>query len=145
MFGDYGAGPNHTLPTGGTARCFSGLSVHTFLKKQTMLQLRPPGDGGGLAAMEDAEKMGLLEGLHGHARAARLRLEAAAAAAASSQPQRTPGGGSGGGEDRIKLALPKGRMQDNVLELMREAGLNVELKGRVLRPKIRSFPDWDIK
>ncbi len=98
--------------------------------------MQPPADGH-VVLMADAEAMGLLEGLHGHARAARLRLEAGAACVA--QPARLIEA------EKIKLALPKGRMQENVLELMREAGLAVELKGRVLRPKIRSLPDWDIK
>jgi hypothetical protein len=110
--------------------------VHTFLKKQTQLHLQPPSDDR-QSLMADAEAMGLLEGLHGHARAARLRLDAGAACAA--QPARPLD------SDKIKFALPKGRMQDNVLELMREAGLAVELKGRVLRPRIKALPDWDTK
>ena len=32
VLGDYGAGPNHTLPTGGTARSTGGLCVFTFLR-----------------------------------------------------------------------------------------------------------------
>ena len=39
VLGDYGAGPNHTLPTGGTARSFGGLSVHTFLRPRTWLRV----------------------------------------------------------------------------------------------------------
>jgi phosphoribosyl-ATP pyrophosphohydrolase/phosphoribosyl-AMP cyclohydrolase/histidinol dehydrogenase len=39
VLGDYGAGPNHTLPTGGTARSFGGLSVHTFLRPRTWLRI----------------------------------------------------------------------------------------------------------
>ena len=39
VLGDYGAGPNHTLPTGGTARSFGGLSVHTFLRVRTWLKI----------------------------------------------------------------------------------------------------------
>ena len=39
VLGDYGAGPNHTLPTGGTARSFGGLSVHTFTRVRTWLQI----------------------------------------------------------------------------------------------------------
>lgn len=39
VLGDYGAGPNHTLPTGGTARSFGGLSVHTFLRHRTWLRV----------------------------------------------------------------------------------------------------------
>jgi phosphoribosyl-ATP pyrophosphohydrolase/phosphoribosyl-AMP cyclohydrolase/histidinol dehydrogenase len=39
VLGDYGAGPNHTLPTGGTARSYGGLSVHTFLRLRTWLNV----------------------------------------------------------------------------------------------------------
>jgi histidinol dehydrogenase len=37
--GDYAAGPNHTLPTGGSARFASPLSVHDFLKRYSVLEL----------------------------------------------------------------------------------------------------------
>ena len=39
VFGDYGAGPNHTLPTGGSARVFGGLSVLSFLRCRTWLRV----------------------------------------------------------------------------------------------------------
>ena len=39
VLGDYGAGPNHTLPTGGTARSCGALSVATFLRVQTWMRL----------------------------------------------------------------------------------------------------------
>ena len=39
VLGDYGAGPNHTLPTGGTARSFGALSVLAFLRAQTWLEV----------------------------------------------------------------------------------------------------------
>jgi hypothetical protein len=39
VLGDYGAGPNHTLPTGGTARSYGGLSVHTFRRMRTWLRI----------------------------------------------------------------------------------------------------------
>lgn len=35
VLGDYGVGPNHVLPTAGTARYTGGLSVHTFLRIRT--------------------------------------------------------------------------------------------------------------
>jgi histidinol dehydrogenase len=41
VFGDYGAGPNHVLPTGGTGRFSSPLGVATFMKRQTVLELAP--------------------------------------------------------------------------------------------------------
>lgn len=68
VMGDYGAGPNHTLPTGGTARHTGGLSVFDFLAVRTWLQLDEPAV---LAA--DAAALGRIEGLEAHARAADRR------------------------------------------------------------------------
>ena len=42
VLGDYGAGPNHTLPTGGTARSTGGLSVFTFLRVRTWMRVDDP-------------------------------------------------------------------------------------------------------
>ena len=73
VFGDYGAGPNHVLPTGGAARSHGGLSVATFMKMQSRLQITDP-----LAAqsiIEDACQLGRLEGLIGHARSAAIRIK----------------------------------------------------------------------
>lgn len=72
VFGDYGAGPNHTLPTGGTARFTGGLSVFHFLKVQTQLQITEP--TAAMPMMQDAVRMAEMEGLSGHAAAARRRL-----------------------------------------------------------------------
>jgi phosphoribosyl-ATP pyrophosphohydrolase/phosphoribosyl-AMP cyclohydrolase/histidinol dehydrogenase len=72
VFGDYGVGPNHVLPTGGTARFAGGLSVFQFLRVRTWLRM--DGDAGtrrGVAA--DAETFARLEGLEAHARAAARR------------------------------------------------------------------------
>jgi len=68
VFGDYGAGPNHVLPTGGGARYTGGLSVLTFLKIQTWLELE---ESSILAA--DSAELARLEGLEAHARAAEKR------------------------------------------------------------------------
>jgi histidinol dehydrogenase len=68
VFGDYGAGPNHVLPTSGTARSTGALSVVTFLRARTWLRLDDPGV---LAA--DAAALARLEGLEAHARAAERR------------------------------------------------------------------------
>jgi histidinol dehydrogenase len=70
--GDYVAGPNHVLPTGRTARFASGLAVHDFLKRTTLLacgreqfaQLAPA-----------AVALARAEGLEAHARAVEIRLE----------------------------------------------------------------------
>ncbi|MCK6439198.1 MAG: histidinol dehydrogenase [Planctomycetes bacterium] len=70
VFGDYGVGPNHVLPTGGTARASGGLSVFTFLRVRTWLEM----DSNALGPIiEDAAALGRLEGLEGHARAAEMR------------------------------------------------------------------------
>ena len=50
VFADYGAGPNHVLPTGGGARFQSGLSVTTFLRAPTWMTMKEPGVIGGDAA-----------------------------------------------------------------------------------------------
>lgn len=72
VLGDYGAGPNHVLPTGGTARHTGGLSVFTFLRVRTWLEMDDGEDGRVL--VEDAAALARIEGLEGHARAALARL-----------------------------------------------------------------------
>ncbi len=71
VFGDYGLGPNHTLPTGGVARFKGGLSVFDFLRVRTWLRM----DGGPATAktVADAAALARLEGLEAHARAAERR------------------------------------------------------------------------
>jgi histidinol dehydrogenase len=69
--GDYFAGPNHVLPTGGTARYASALSVDTFIRKQSIIsytetRLRDTGEA--IAAFAEAED------LQAHAEAIRTRL-----------------------------------------------------------------------
>jgi len=73
VFGDYGAGPNHTLPTGGTARSAAGLSVSHFLRLRTWLRIDDPRAAAGL--IEDTERIAQIEGLVGHQRSARLRVK----------------------------------------------------------------------
>jgi histidinol dehydrogenase len=80
VLGDYGIGPNHTLPTGGTARYTGGLSVFSFLRIRTWMRVDD-----GLAsqpAVRDAVRLARLEGLEGHARAAERRLTDAGESAA---------------------------------------------------------------
>ncbi|HET8712652.1 MAG TPA: histidinol dehydrogenase [Gemmatimonadales bacterium] len=73
VLGDYGAGPNHVLPTAGTARATGGLSVFTFLRVRTWLRI----DDGAAARplIEDAAWLGRVEGLEAHARSAEQRLD----------------------------------------------------------------------
>jgi phosphoribosyl-ATP pyrophosphohydrolase/phosphoribosyl-AMP cyclohydrolase/histidinol dehydrogenase len=72
VLGDYGAGPNHVLPTAGTARLQGGLSVYTFLRVRTWLRIDDPAAARPL--VEDAAWFGRVEGLEGHARSAERRL-----------------------------------------------------------------------
>ena len=67
-FADYGIGPNHVLPTGGSARYQSGLSVLTFLRSPTWLALTDP-----FPIRADTAALARIEGLEAHARAAELR------------------------------------------------------------------------
>jgi histidinol dehydrogenase len=70
--GDYLAGPNHVLPTGGTARFFSPLGVESFLKRMSVLRFEPPK----LRELgADVIRLAELEGLTGHARSVDLRLQ----------------------------------------------------------------------
>jgi phosphoribosyl-ATP pyrophosphohydrolase/phosphoribosyl-AMP cyclohydrolase/histidinol dehydrogenase len=71
VFGDYGVGPNHVLPTGRTARSVGGLSVLNFLRVRTWLRCTDPGNGKGL--IEDSAWLARQEGLEAHARAAEIR------------------------------------------------------------------------
>ncbi len=69
--GDYLAGPNHTLPTGGTARFTGALSVETFLRHTSLIHFnREALDATGEAVMELARS----EGLHSHGESVRRRL-----------------------------------------------------------------------
>ncbi len=72
VLGDYGAGPNHVLPTGTTARYVGGLSVMTFLRMRTWLRIDRPAEARQI--VEDAVALARIEGLEGHARSAARRL-----------------------------------------------------------------------
>ncbi len=70
--GDYLAGPSHTLPTGGTARMWSGIGADTFLRRSSIINL----DEAGFRALADAGlTLARGEGLEGHARSIAVRLE----------------------------------------------------------------------
>jgi histidinol dehydrogenase len=81
VLGDYGAGPNHVLPTGGTARSAGGLSVYTFLRVRTWLRINDATAARPL--FDDAAWCARVEGLEAHARAAERRRDRAAAAPAT--------------------------------------------------------------
>jgi histidinol dehydrogenase len=70
--GDYVAGPSHVLPTGGTARFFSGLSVNDFLKRTSVITysedvLR--------SSAKDIITIAEAEGLEAHAQSVRIRVD----------------------------------------------------------------------
>jgi histidinol dehydrogenase len=68
--GDYASGTNHTLPTGGYAKTYSGVSVDSFVKKITFQYLSEEGLNN---ISKTVETMAEAEGLEGHAEAVRIR------------------------------------------------------------------------
>jgi histidinol dehydrogenase len=71
--GDYASGTNHTLPTGGFARSYSGVSLDSFYKNITFQKLSPAGIqniGPVISIMAEAEQ------LAGHANSVNIRLKA---------------------------------------------------------------------
>jgi histidinol dehydrogenase len=70
IVGDYVAGPNHVLPTGGAARFASALSTEDFVKRMSVIEYSSQG-------LSEAEphltELSRLEGLHGHGTAATVR------------------------------------------------------------------------
>ena len=70
--GDYVAGPNHVLPTGGTARFFSPFGTYDFVKRTSIV-------GGSAAALRrlgpTVETLAALEGYDAHAAAIRIRAK----------------------------------------------------------------------
>jgi len=75
--GDYFAGPNHTLPTAGTARFFSPLSVDDFIRKTSVIAYTK---NAFLAAADDIVRFAEAEGLDAHAASVRVRLGGGGAA-----------------------------------------------------------------
>ncbi len=69
--GDFGAGPNHTLPTSGTARFQAGLSVLHFLRLRTWLRITDIGEA--REFFSDVQHLAAFEGLPGHAVSAKQR------------------------------------------------------------------------
>lgn len=70
--GDYYAGPNHVLPTGGTARWASPLGVYDFVKRTSLIGYSPERLR---AHAADVINLAEAERLHGHAAAVRVRLQ----------------------------------------------------------------------
>ena len=74
--GDYCAGPNHVLPTAGTARFSSPLGVYDFQKRTSLIEVS---EAGAQALGPIAVELATGEGLHAHAQAAAMRLKGGAA------------------------------------------------------------------
>lgn len=70
--GDYFAGPNHVLPTNGTAKFFSPLEVDDFIKKSSIISYSREALG---AIHTDIEKFAQAEGLTAHANSIKVRFE----------------------------------------------------------------------
>ncbi|MDH5465577.1 MAG: histidinol dehydrogenase [Thiovulaceae bacterium] len=70
--GDYMAGPNHTLPTGGTARFYSPLGVENFLKKSSIISFSKEAIN---ELGDECVILALTEGLDAHAKSVQIRLE----------------------------------------------------------------------
>jgi sulfopropanediol 3-dehydrogenase len=71
-FGDKASGPNHVLPTSGSARYTGGLSVHKFMKTVTWQRATREG---AQSIAEATARISRLEGMEGHARSADVRLK----------------------------------------------------------------------
>ena len=70
--GDYLAGPNHVLPTSGSARFSSGLSVNDFLKRHSLIKITKTGIERLGASVINLAKY---ENLYGHANSIKIRLK----------------------------------------------------------------------
>ena len=71
VFGDYGSGPNHVLPTGGSSRIGGGLSVLDFVRVRTWISAG--GSEPSSSVVRETALLARVEGLEAHARAAEAR------------------------------------------------------------------------
>ena len=72
--GDFVAGPSHVLPTGGTAACFSGLTVDSFRKRSSVIAFTRADL---METLPMIERMAEVEGLDAHGRAGSIRFDSA--------------------------------------------------------------------
>ena len=86
VVGDYVAGPNHVLPTAGTARFASPLGTEDFVKRSSVIEYSPSGLA---AALPHLAALARIEGLDGHGRAAELRASEPRASRARPPAERT--------------------------------------------------------
>jgi histidinol dehydrogenase len=104
--GDYLAGPSHVLPTAGTARFASPLSVAMFRRRMSVLEFTPAA----LRKVAPAVKaMATAEGLEAHWRAVQVRVEAAGAGPLDSARRRRATLGANGGALKRSRTSSKGR------------------------------------
>ena len=99
--GDYVAGPNHTLPTGGTARYSSPLAVDDFVKKSSVIQYTAA------ALRNDARSVVQIathEGLWAHAQSVALRLQSLLSAEQASVAGGSAAAGVDAGENAGRAA-----------------------------------------
>mmetsp|Transcript_16811 Transcript_16811/g.30139 ORF Transcript_16811/g.30139 Transcript_16811/m.30139 type:complete len:907 (-) Transcript_16811:245-2965(-) len=125
VLGDYGAGPNHTLPTGRTARYTGGLSVHCFLRVRTWMTLDEHASSAAQSMVEDCVALAKLEGLEGHSKSAALRL----AAESNSKMMNGYANGDHKGDHKHQEDVGVGRKE------------NVEFEGEETRLGKESEPD----
>jgi GNAT superfamily N-acetyltransferase len=83
--GDYCAGPNHVLPTSGTARFSSPLGIYDFQKRSSLIEVS---EAGAAVLGPIAVELARGEGLQAHARAAEMRLAGADPSSTDSSPAR---------------------------------------------------------
>jgi hypothetical protein len=140
------------LPTRGAARSSGGLSVFTFLRVRTWLQIDDLDECQDV--VKDAIALARLEGLEGHARSAEKRLLAPVASTTTatnvaSDAQKTvavvnPEKPITPADSVLQFALPKGRMEQEIIQLMSDAGIKITIPSRGYRPSI-SIPGVDVK
>jgi histidinol dehydrogenase len=83
--GDYAAGPNHTLPTGGTARFSSPLGVYDFIKRTSLINSRKEGF---IDLAETVRTLSDIEGLEAHGSTVKIREKHLRIRAVSKKPRR---------------------------------------------------------
>ncbi len=95
--GDYAAGPNHVLPTAGTARFFSPLGVEDFVKRSSIVSFSRDALG---RLGKEVVHIARLEGLDAHARAVEVRVSGTAPDARGGVPESKPRGARRSGDDQ---------------------------------------------
>ena len=111
--GDYCAGPNHVLPTSGTARFSSPLGVYDFVKRSSLIEVS---EAGAQVLGPVAATLAYGEGLQGHARAAEMRLRDAGTARPANASASTHG-------ERLKATLRQDVQGMHAYAIQPSAGL----------------------